>query len=78
MKLESEDRVTGLDPVFGQMGIEAGKAIWEDPALSPREKAVLLIAADICARRRRVSGIAGNRPPTVCEHRAGRSAIMAS
>lgn len=48
MKLESENRVTELDPVFGRMGIEAGKAIWEDPDLSPREKAVLLIAADIC------------------------------
>jgi alkylhydroperoxidase/carboxymuconolactone decarboxylase family protein YurZ len=48
MKLESEERVTELDPVFGQMGIEAGKELWSDPALSTREKAVVLIAADIC------------------------------
>jgi alkylhydroperoxidase/carboxymuconolactone decarboxylase family protein YurZ len=48
MQLMSEERVTGLDPVFGPMGIEAGKAIWSEPALSMREKAILLIAADIC------------------------------
>ena len=48
MQLISEQRVTNLDPVFGQMGIEAGKAIWSAPALSMREKAIVLIAADLC------------------------------
>lgn len=48
MQLMSEQRVTSLDPVFGQMGIEAGKAIWSAPELSMREKAVVLIAADLC------------------------------
>jgi alkylhydroperoxidase/carboxymuconolactone decarboxylase family protein YurZ len=48
MQLMSEERVTGLDPVFGPMGIEAGKAIWSEKALSVREKAVLLITADLC------------------------------
>ena len=48
MQLMSEQRVTNLDPVFGQMGIEAGKAIWSAPALSMREKAIVLIAADLC------------------------------
>jgi 4-carboxymuconolactone decarboxylase len=48
MKLESEERVTSLDPVFGPMGIEAGRALWKQPALSMREKAILLIAADVC------------------------------
>ncbi|MBR0751090.1 carboxymuconolactone decarboxylase family protein [Bradyrhizobium jicamae] len=48
MQLVSEQRVTSLDPVFGPMGIEAGKAIWGAQALSMREKAVLLIAADLC------------------------------
>ena len=48
MQLMSEQRVTRLDPVFGQMGIEAGKAIWSAPALSMREKAVVMIAADLC------------------------------
>jgi alkylhydroperoxidase/carboxymuconolactone decarboxylase family protein YurZ len=48
MKLESEERVTSLDPVFGPMGIEAGRALWQQSALSMREKAILLIAADVC------------------------------
>jgi alkylhydroperoxidase/carboxymuconolactone decarboxylase family protein YurZ len=48
MNLESEERVTELDPVFGPMGIQAGKQIWSDAALSAREKAVVLIAADVC------------------------------
>ena len=47
MKLSSEERVLDLDPVFGQMGIEAGRLIWECPRLSMREKAVLLLAADV-------------------------------
>ncbi|TIR15848.1 MAG: carboxymuconolactone decarboxylase family protein [Mesorhizobium sp.] len=47
MALPSEDRVTRLDPVFGAMGIEAGRAIWSDSKLNPREKATLLIAADV-------------------------------
>jgi 4-carboxymuconolactone decarboxylase len=48
MQLMSEERVTGLDPVFGPMGIEAGKAIWGEQVLSMREKAILLISADLC------------------------------
>ncbi|WP_424630172.1 carboxymuconolactone decarboxylase family protein [Bradyrhizobium sp. SYSU BS000235] len=48
MQLMSEERVTSLDPVFGPMGIEAGKAIWSDTALTMREKAILLITADLC------------------------------
>ncbi len=48
MQLMSEERVTSLDPVFGPMGIEAGKAIWSETALSMREKAILLITADLC------------------------------
>src|SRR4051812_31099382 len=47
MQLTSEERVTRLDPVFGPMGIEAGKAIWSAPELSMREKAVVLLAADV-------------------------------
>jgi 4-carboxymuconolactone decarboxylase len=47
VQLTSEDRVTGLDPIFGPMGIEAGRAIWEQRALSMREKACLTIAADL-------------------------------
>lgn len=52
MELVSEERVTSLDPVFGPMGIEAGKAIWEEQSLSMREKAVLLISADVCVPER--------------------------
>lgn len=48
MQLMSEERVLSLDPVFGPMGIEAGKAIWSDTALTLREKAILLITADLC------------------------------
>ena len=48
MQLMSEERVLSLDPVFGPMGIEAGKAIWSDTALTMREKAILLITADLC------------------------------
>lgn len=47
MQLTSENRVTSLDPVFGAMGIAAGKAIWSDATLTMREKAILLIAADL-------------------------------
>lgn len=48
MELISEVRVTSLDPVFGPMGVEAGRAIWAAPELTMREKASLLIAADLC------------------------------
>jgi alkylhydroperoxidase/carboxymuconolactone decarboxylase family protein YurZ len=48
MQLASEDRVTSLDPVFGPMGIDAGRAIWSAPELTMREKAILLVAADVC------------------------------
>jgi alkylhydroperoxidase/carboxymuconolactone decarboxylase family protein YurZ len=48
MQLASEERVTSLDPVFGSMGIEAGRAIWEAPELTMREKAIVLVAADVC------------------------------
>jgi 4-carboxymuconolactone decarboxylase len=48
MQLMSEERVTSLDPIFGPMGIEAGKAIWGRQELSMREKALLLISADLC------------------------------
>jgi 4-carboxymuconolactone decarboxylase len=48
MELASEDRVTSLDPIFGSMGIEAGRAIWAMPELTMREKAILFVAADIC------------------------------
>src|SRR5215471_12428321 len=48
MQLTSEDRVTSLDPVFGSMGIEAGRAIWALRELTMREKAVLFLAADVC------------------------------
>jgi len=48
MQLASEDRVTSLDPVFGSMGIEAGRAIWGLRELTMREKAVLFLAADVC------------------------------
>jgi alkylhydroperoxidase/carboxymuconolactone decarboxylase family protein YurZ len=48
MQLMSAERVTGLDPVFGPMGIEAGKAIWSEESLSMREKAILLMTADLC------------------------------
>ena len=48
MQLASEDRVTSLDPVFGSMGIEAGRAVWSMRELSMREKSVLFLAADVC------------------------------
>jgi 4-carboxymuconolactone decarboxylase len=47
MQLASEDRVTSLDPVFGSMGVEAGRAIWGLRELTMREKAVLFLAADV-------------------------------
>jgi len=48
MQLASEDRVTSLDPVFGSMGIEAGRAIWGLQELTMREKAILFLTADVC------------------------------
>jgi 4-carboxymuconolactone decarboxylase len=48
MRLASEDRVTALDPIFGQMGIEAGRHIWSIPHLTPREKTFLCLVADVC------------------------------
>ena len=48
MKLASEDRVTALDPIFGQMGIEAGRHIWSIPHLTLREKTFLCLVADVC------------------------------
>jgi 4-carboxymuconolactone decarboxylase len=48
MNLASEDRVTSLDPIFGSMGIAAGRAIWALPGLSMREKAVLFLTGDVC------------------------------
>lgn len=48
MQLASEERVTSLDPVFGPMGIAAGREIWEAPELTMREKAILLVSADVC------------------------------
>ena len=48
MRLASEDRVTALDPIFGQMGIEAGRHIWSIPHLSLREKTFLCLVADVC------------------------------
>ena len=48
MQLLSEERVTELDPVFGPMGIDAGREIWGMPGLTMREKTVLLVAADVC------------------------------
>ena len=48
MQLASEDRVTSLDPVFGSMGIEAGRTVWSIRELTMREKSVLFLAADVC------------------------------
>jgi 4-carboxymuconolactone decarboxylase len=48
MELASEERVTALDPVFGQMGIAAGRHIWSIPQLSMREKTFLCLVADVC------------------------------
>ena len=45
MKLSSEDRVKSIDPVFGRMGIEAGRHIWEMPELTMRKKTILVIVA---------------------------------
>lgn len=39
-----------LDPVFGAMGLEAGRKIWSPSLLSMREKAVLLLAGDVTVR----------------------------
>lgn len=51
MTLLNEDRVLNLDPVFGPMGIEAGRAIWESSPLSMREKAVVFLASDIAVNQ---------------------------
>lgn len=48
MQLSSEERVTSIDPVFGRMGIEAGHHIWSISELTMREKAILVIVADVC------------------------------
>ncbi|GHO95757.1 hypothetical protein KSF_058050 [Reticulibacter mediterranei] len=48
MKLVSEERVIALDPVFGQMGIEAGRSIWSIEELTTREKTFLCLVADVC------------------------------
>ncbi|QBD76125.1 DUF3224 family protein [Ktedonosporobacter rubrisoli] len=48
MKLASEERVMALDPVFGQMGIEAGRSIWSIEELTMREKTFLCLVADVC------------------------------
>lgn len=50
MELVSPDRVMRLDPVFGAMGLEAGRKIWSPSQLSMREKAVLLLAGDVTVR----------------------------
>jgi alkylhydroperoxidase/carboxymuconolactone decarboxylase family protein YurZ len=50
MDLVSPDRVMQLDPVFGAMGVEAGRKIWSPSLLSAREKAVLLLAGDVAVR----------------------------
>ncbi|WFU34424.1 hypothetical protein QA635_08410 [Bradyrhizobium brasilense] len=50
MDLVSPDRVMRLDPVFGAMGLEAGRKIWSPSRLSMREKASLLIAGDVAVR----------------------------
>lgn len=50
MELVSPDRVMQLDPVFGAMGLEAGRKIWSPSLLSMREKAVLLLAGDVTVR----------------------------
>lgn len=48
MKLASEERVLTLDPVFGRMGVEAGRSIWSIEELTMREKTFLCLAADLC------------------------------
>jgi 4-carboxymuconolactone decarboxylase len=48
MKLASEERVLALDPVFGPMGIEAGRSIWSIKELTMREKTFLCLVADVC------------------------------
>lgn len=50
MELVSPDRVMRLDPVFGAMGLEAGRKIWSPSKLSMREKALLLLAGDVAVR----------------------------
>jgi alkylhydroperoxidase/carboxymuconolactone decarboxylase family protein YurZ len=47
MDLASENRVLLLDPVFGPMGVEAGREIWTSNDLTARERAILLIAGDV-------------------------------
>jgi alkylhydroperoxidase/carboxymuconolactone decarboxylase family protein YurZ len=47
MELVSPERVMQLDPVFGAMGLEAGRKIWSPSQLSMREKALLLLAGDV-------------------------------
>jgi alkylhydroperoxidase/carboxymuconolactone decarboxylase family protein YurZ len=48
MRLPSEERVIALDPIFGQMGIEAGRSIWSISELTMREKTFLCLVADVC------------------------------
>lgn len=50
MDLVSRDQILRLDPVFGAVGLEAGRKVWAPSRLSPREKTVLLIAGDVTVR----------------------------
>ncbi|NUP09759.1 MAG: dehydrogenase [Polyangiaceae bacterium] len=47
MKLPSKS-VEDLDPAFGRMAVEVGQQAWAIPELTMREKALILLASDIC------------------------------
>jgi 4-carboxymuconolactone decarboxylase len=48
MKLANQEQVAALDPEFGRMAAEVGMHAWSLPQLTMREKAFVLLAADLC------------------------------
>ena len=47
---EANAPVFAIDPTFGEMAVQMGEATWSIPELSQREKVLICIAADVCAR----------------------------
>jgi 4-carboxymuconolactone decarboxylase len=50
MKLTNQDAIAAMDHDFAQMAIKVGQHAWGLPQLTTREKAIVFLAADLCAR----------------------------